>query len=231
MIHQHPLFTLAAVLLGLGVIFFALGLTKGIQHYSFVKKSIVAEGTVIEIERRQEPNGSYSDYPTIRYTTREGESKTFQSTLGTGKGLYKKDQQVEVYYTDTEARIKGGSELQLYSVFGVAGLIMLIIGGMVLTRVYLRQKDIAWLTQHGQRIETELVNVRRITWLKINGRAPYILVTRGTPPGKESMIFKSDMLGFRPQVDLDERIVVPVLIDPANPNRYYIDTAFLLEKH
>lgn len=227
MMYKHPLFTLTAVLLGLGVIFFALAFAKSIDHYSFVKKAAVAEGTVTEIERRQEPNGSYSDYPTIRYTTRAGESKTFQSTLGTGKGLYKKDQQVEVYYTDTEARIKSGSELQLYIVFGVAGLLMLIVGGTVLTRVYLRQKDIAWLTQRGQRIETELVNVRRITWLKINGRAPYILVTRGTPPGKESMLFKSDMLGFRPQVDLNERTMVPTLIDPANQNRYYVDTSFL----
>lgn len=227
MIYRHPLFTLSAVLLGLGAIFFALAATKGMNYYSFAKNANLGQGIVADVERRQEPGGSYSDYPLIHYTTREGEVKTFQSSIGTGKGLYKKDQHVEVYYTDSEARMKGGSELQLYSVFGAVGFVMLTIGVAVSVHVYKRHKDITWLQQYGQKIETQLVNIKRITWLKINGRAPYVLVSRGAPPGKESMLFKSDMLGFRPQVDLNEKIMIPVFVDPENSKRYYVNTAFL----
>lgn len=218
---------LIAVLLGLGAIFFILAAVMGFNYYSFVKNAKTASGIVTDIERRQDPNGSRTDYPIISYVTREGEEKTFQSKVGTGIGLYKKNQQVEVYYANEEARLKGGSEAQIYSVFGVAGLVMLVIGGALAMHAYRRQKDIAWLEQHGQRIETQLIDIRRVTYLKVNGRAPYVLVCKGKAPSGETMVFKSDMLGFRPQVDLEEKIIVPVFIDPQHPKRYYVDTTFL----
>ena len=97
-----------------------------------------------------------------------------------------------------------------------------------------RQRDIAWLQAHGWRINVvvDRVDTQRIGPLSAAGRLAanprHIIVAHAwdDPQGRKAHLFSSDPLSGTVADDLPGA-TVDVLVDPDNPNRYWMDVATL----
>jgi len=222
-------------------IFLALGITfSGLTIYfvrdtqSFVERGVAVRGEVVDLAWERSISGSSGSgvyHPIVKYTTTAGEQRTFRSMNGSSPPRYRVGEAVDVLYDRTnaaDARIASFWSLWLiHIVFGVLGAVFSLIGGGVFfTRVMMarRARD---LKRHGTPVETEFQNVELNGGFKVNGRAPWRIVSRWLDPAKNALyLYHSENLWFDPTPFIKSKHVT-VFIDPRNPKRYSMDISFL----
>lgn len=85
------------------------------------------------------------------------------------------------------------------------------------------------LKQTGKKIEAAILNVEHLTNIRINQRAPYVIVAQGTNPvTNQSQIFKSYYIWDDILYLLQNKSIVDIYIDPNNPKKYYMDVQTLI---
>lgn len=85
------------------------------------------------------------------------------------------------------------------------------------------------LKQTGKKIEAAILNVEHLTNIRINQRAPYVIVAQGTNPvTNQSQIFKSYYIWDDILYLLQNKKTIDIYIDPNNPKKYYMDIQTLL---
>ncbi len=91
-----------------------------------------------------------------------------------------------------------------------------------------RQREIAWLKSNGWRVEVTVARVEVSAGASRYQAPRHFLIAQAwdAPDGKESYTFKSDPLSGSLADDL-VGATVDVLIDPDDPNRYYMDVTTL----
>ena len=83
-----------------------------------------------------------------------------------------------------------------------------------------------WLHQNGRRIQAEFTRELN-TSLEVNGSNPYRIVCQWLDPVKNEMhIFNSANIWFDSTNYIPGK-TIEVLVDPNNPRRYDVETAFL----
>jgi hypothetical protein len=223
-------------------IFFVIGLglfTGGIfaiQHTRrFVQTAVEVPGVVIENvwrEKQDRDRGtSWVSYPRIRFRNREGQEVTFTSTTGSSPPSYRVNEPVTILYDPQEphnASIKSFAELWLLPVILCGmGLIFSSFGIVAVVWKGARTRKNAWLQQNGRRIQAEITRVELNTSVEVNGANPYRIVCQWLDPARNQMhVFNSANIWFDPTSHIPGK-TIEVLVDPNNPRRYAVNTAFL----
>jgi hypothetical protein len=222
-------------------IFLALGVTfSGLTIYfvrdtqAFVERGVAVRGEVVDLNRERSISGSPGSgvyHPIVKYTTTVGEQRTFRGMNGSSPPSYRVGEAVDVLYDRTnpvDARIASFWSLWLIqSMFGVLGAVFSLIGGGVFFARVMMARQARDLKHHGTPVETEFQNVEVNGGFKVNGRAPWRIVSRWLDPGRNALyLYHSENLWFDPTPFIRSKHVT-VFIDPRNPKRYSMDVSFL----
>ena len=223
------------IFVAMGSTMLAVAAATFLHTRDFVKNSSAGEGVVIDLVWRESSGrsrgGAY--YPRVRFRTDSGQEFVFVSSTGSRPASFQVGERVHVLYSPdnpTRARIDSfGSLWVLPLVFGSLGLVFCSVGlGPLLWQKRAQQRD-DWLRANGQRIIADFERVELNTSLRVNGRCPYRIVCQWLDPASNRVhVFRSHNLWYDPQRYIQGNTML-VLVDPANPKRYFVDTSFLPE--
>ncbi len=212
-------------LVGIGILVGAFSLYRNTS--SFVTEAFRSEGTVVDLVASR----SNTYRPTIHFINQEGKKVEFTSSVGTNPPSYSKGQKVEILYHPTEpqnAKINDFFSLWGGSVIlgGMGGVFFTIGTGIILVGVLKNRKD-EYLKKNGVPIETKFQSVEINTSLSVNGKHPFVVLTRWQNPSTSELhIFQSNNLWFDPS-DYIKSERITVFIERNNPKKYYVDLSFL----
>ncbi len=204
----------------------ALGVSSILSRNRILNEGIKTTGTLVELARSSKGN---SVAPVVSFRDNRGDSVVYRSNFYSGMSSYRVGQEMVVWYlppNSSEDVILEGRDWTVYFPFlfllthGGVG-----IGGLLwLERKRRRQK---WLLENGQEVKASLVKVN-IHWGK-SGRKTYTLICEWTDRlTGQTHTFESESASSDP-ADWMARQGGPVrvLIDPANPKRYWVDVSFM----
>ncbi|KAF3888029.1 MULTISPECIES: DUF3592 domain-containing protein [Nostocales] len=121
----------------IGILVTTVGITTGLNNYSFVKKAISTQGTVIN-NLHDSTKSSNSYYPLVKFTARTGETVVFESKVGSSSPKYTKGDRVEILYQPQKpnaAMINTWIHLWFFPIiFSTTGSLSVLIGAALLAR-------------------------------------------------------------------------------------------------
>ncbi len=210
----------------IGLLAAGVGLALAANTIRFRSSAARAEGVVTDLAHR---NGMAR--AVVEFVDTKGAKHELVSSVETNPPAYAIGEHVHVYYPverPEQARVDALFESWGASVFcGLFAAIFGGIGGGMLLGSIRRARLTAELRASGNRIQGKLVAVEYDTSLTVNGRSPWVLAVQWLNPATgEVYVFHSDRMWFDPSPYLNGE-VVDVLIDPSNPRRHWVDTAFL----
>ncbi|MFL9453844.1 MULTISPECIES: DUF3592 domain-containing protein [Nostocales] len=131
---------IGSVMGGVGTILSVAGIVNGLNTRSFVSQAIPAQGTVVNLIRRfsTDSDGEVSElyYPMVRFTTKSGQERIFESNTGSYPPRFSLGQQVEVLYNSQNPNsVNINSFFSLWGVTFVLtalGSVFLVIGGCLI---------------------------------------------------------------------------------------------------
>jgi hypothetical protein len=223
-----------------GIFFVAgLGMLAGgyfsVQRtHHFIAGAVTVQGVVVENVLKSSTNNdgtSWSYYPHVRFRTTEGRDIDFVSNAGSGRPSFPVNQPVAVLYDPQQpekASINSFGQLWgLSLILGILGVVFTVpMLGFFIWKRKSDQKN-QWLQQNGRRIQADITSVELNTSLQVNGRNPFRIVCQWLDTTRNEVhIFHSTNIWFDPSPFLPGKTLV-VLLDPANPRRYLVETSFL----
>ncbi|MBZ4042169.1 DUF3592 domain-containing protein [Flavobacterium hibisci] len=208
-------------------VFCVIGLTILTQVFfiyqekkAFVEKADVVRGIVLD--------GS-TDKTFASFITKEGKQIKFYSHNNFLS--YDEGESVEVLFdpeNPNKAEINSFDTLYLgVSVLGFIGSVFFLTGFLFFRSDDTKQKKIKFLKQGGKQIATKFIDVQLNLSTTVNDSHPYFICSEWEDiKTNKKYFFESDDIWFDPTEYLktDE---IKVLIDPKNPERYYMDISFL----
>ncbi|RZJ47761.1 MAG: DUF3592 domain-containing protein [Flavobacterium sp.] len=197
---------------------------------SFLEKAITVEGTVTELLPSRSDN-STTYKPVVTFTTKDDKKIEYTSSVSSNPPSYHVGEKVEIFYDPADpydADINGFFSLWLAPlILGIMGSIFFLIGFSIILFGKMKQKKIEDLKFNGKRISTKFDHVQLNSNYKVNGRSPFLIYSQWlNTTTNELHLFKSEDIWFDP-TDFIPSEEIKVLIDPANPKRYYMDISFL----
>ncbi len=213
---------------GVGLVFAVIGFGMIISGQMFASRAQQTTGTVIENLRSTDSDG-VSYRPLVEFRDRAGVRREFASTISTSWRAYNEGDPVPVLFDPEDpetASIDSATErFVLPGIFAGMGMLFVAIGGGVIFWRVRRISTVARLFHHGTRISAEVTGCSLDTSVTINGRSPYRVFAQAKHPATGMLAsFRSDPIWL----DLSSELAgasVPVLIDPADPDAYYVDLA------
>ncbi|MBB4802441.1 hypothetical protein HNP37_002514 [Flavobacterium nitrogenifigens] len=209
-------------LIGLGIIIQAFIIYQ--EKKPFIEKAVLVKGLVL-------PS---SDYRTkVSFVTKEG--KSFKLFFDTSNNLigYNDGESVEVLYDpENPYKAKINSFMTLYlgvSILGIIGSIFFLTGFSFFRSDYNKQKMIKFLKQFGRPVTTRFSSLQLNMHVTVNGTHPYLIYSKWfDSETKKTYLFKSENIWLEPR-EFNVTNEIMVLIDPKDPNRYYMDISFIKE--
>jgi hypothetical protein len=127
-----------------------------------------------------------------------------------------------------QAIIKGAGMLPEI-MFGAIGVFFGGIGVGMGIRRWRKDRMSRWLLANGVRVKGRVDKIDQDRSIKINGRSPFVIYVAWEGPNDSVFLYKSDHLWEHPQVNAGDTIAV--MIDPQDPNRYYVVTDTVVRKN
>ncbi|WP_027908294.1 DUF3592 domain-containing protein [Pseudomonas sp. URMO17WK12:I4] len=182
------------------------------------------EGSVVDIE---------GGCPTVSFTSLDGTLGEYHSGTCSTPPSFDIGERVTVYYDPQNlerARIDSFEQNWIGSlILGGIGAVFLALGLLFVLPPLFGKRRAAELLASGTPVQAEVVDVELNGGLTINGQSPYRIVAQWLNPQTNKLhVFRSENLLFDPGPYISESLVT-VMIDPANPKRYSMDTRFLPE--
>ena len=218
-----------------GILLLALTGWLFMDTSQFIDNAGTASGRVTDLLARRSDSGSSPTYaPEVAFSV-DGQSYRFVSSSSSNPPAYDLGEQVEVIYDPqspgSDARINGFMSLWLGPLIaGLMGLVFTTIA-LVLTLIRIRRQRMQErLMQQGQPVLATITGVTLDHSFSVNNKNPFVIKAQWQDPetGK-THIFTSAHIWFDPQPYLPDE-EVSVLVDPADPEKYYMDLYFLPEK-
>ncbi|WP_125722859.1 DUF3592 domain-containing protein [Flavobacterium ustbae] len=197
---------------------------------AFLNRAVKVQGTVTAlIPSRSDNSTTYK--PVVSYTTKEGKQIEFTSSVSSNPPSYHEGESVEIFYDPADpydADINGFASLWLAPlILGILGTVFFLIGFLIILFGKMKEKKIDDLKFNGRSIISKFDNVNINYNYKVNGRSPYVIYSQWLNPATNEMhLFQSEDIWFNP-TDFILSEEIKVLIDPANPKKYYMDISFL----
>ena len=209
-------------------IFAAAGLLCGLvsfvlvyQRYQVTSKGIQTTGEVIDLLYSKS-----SVAPVVSYMDENGTKRMYESSSYTSINPPNIGDKITLYYLPDhpdEVELDGAGWFNLFPL-----IFFFTHGGVGFGGLYWLEKKrrmYNWLQQHGQSVQAKLVEIRHGS---NKGRSYYTLRCKWDDPyTQQTYFFESDTLSDDPSGRLEVGSMVNVLIDPAKPKRYLVDTSFL----
>jgi len=218
------------VFLGFGTVVLCIGASAAVSKLLFERTAVAAKGRVIRLEPRRDSKGSTSYAPVVAFSTHDEREITLNGSAASRPPVFKVDEEVTVLYDPEDPHHAYiDSFMQFWGVsvvcFGL-GSVFAGIPTVFLVAQARGRRRARWLKENGRRISTRFVNAERVK-ITVNGQSPYRIVTRGLDPlANDERVFRSFMLWRDPTRLIGDR-TIDVLIDPNNPEQYWVDTDFL----
>ena len=232
MIRSLPLLFGGSALL-IGVFSLAVAGFFGEKTFRVVQGGLRAEAEVVGLDRRQSsrPN-SYVYAPVFRFTAQDGQAYEVRSSVASNPPAHALGDRVPVVYRpEAPEDAVLDSFLELWSISLIAGSIGLVffaLGAWTIGSWLKKQRDRAWLLQHGTRIKADIQSIEINRRIAVNRSHPFQIIAQGTDPSASGpRLFRSENLWVNPAPFLGGRTTIEVLVDPERPKRYWIDTSFL----
>lgn len=209
---------------GIGALLMASAIALQVARIDDQARMVAATGTVLDLT---------GGCPTIRFLTDTREPIIFRGGVCSNPPAFGLGDPVEVLYDPAHpdnAEINGFLENWFVSlVLSGIGSIFLLVSSFFVIPPLLACRRAAQLSRTGQAVRAELVEVRRNEMLSVNGQHPWKIVAQWHNPATGKLhLFNSANLWFDPAPYITQDHV-QVLIDPAKPRRYSMDTSFLPE--
>ena len=220
------------VLAAIGAAMLGLGAYLISDTRAFVADAVPAEGRVIDLARSRSSD-STSYYPIVEFQTPDGTRIEFRGGVGSNPPSYTRGEAVKVLYQPAAPE-----RARIHSTFALWGAsIIVVILGVAFAgagigwwiAAHRRAKVVARLKDEGRPIFARVTGVERDERIKRGRRRPYRIHAQWQNPSTGKLhIFTSDAIWFDPTefVTSDD---IAVLIDPADPDQYFMDTSFLPE--
>ncbi|MUG98955.1 DUF3592 domain-containing protein [Scytonema sp. UIC 10036] len=136
-LHTYNSSLTSTALTCIGILVASVGITTGLDNYSFVKRAVSTQGTVID-NLLDSTHRSDSYYPLVKFTTRTGETIVFESKVGSNSPEYKKGEQVKIFYHPQKpnaAMINTWIHLWFFPmIFSASGSLAVLIGAALLAK-------------------------------------------------------------------------------------------------
>lgn len=216
----------------IGLPFLAVGGGVGWSTHRFLQRAQSAPGRVVELAETRGSEGDVLYKPVVEYAVPDGRTARFTGRVASRPPSYAVGEAVAVLYAPEapgEGRIDSfGQNWLLPLIFGGLGFLFTGIGqGLLWARVVRRRRN-QWLALHGRRTPTRFQQVRLDPSIRVNGRSPFRIVSQRLDPASNTVqVFESDAIWFDPSPFVQPGAEIDVRIDPRNPKRYWMDTAFL----
>ncbi|MDD1510313.1 DUF3592 domain-containing protein [Pseudomonas sp. CNPSo 3701] len=209
---------------GIGALMLAGAVGIQVARFSDQAQMTRGEGSVVDIE---------GGCPTVSFTSLDGTLGEYHSGTCSTPPSFDIGERVTVYYDPQNlerARIDSFEQNWIGSlILGGIGAVFLTLGLLFVLPPLLGKRRAAELLVTGTPVQAEVVDVELNGGLSINGRNPYRIVAQWLNPQTNKLhVFRSENLWFDPGPYISESLVT-VMIDPANPKRYSMDTRFLPE--
>ncbi|MBL0738359.1 DUF3592 domain-containing protein [Flavobacterium sp. GN10] len=215
-------------------IFCIIGLIIWVQAFyiykekqTFLEKLSTVPGIVVdEVE---------TNSPTISFVTKDGTQIQFTPDSNNNPLNYSPGEKVEVLYDPNNPKTaKLNAFFFLYLgilVVGIMGAIFVLVSFSFFRSDYLKRKKKHFLQQNGKRIVTRFKGLQLNMHVTVNSSHPYFICSKWLDSiNNKTYVFKSEDIWLDPK-----DIVIPqeieVLIDPLNPEEYYMDISFLSVKN
>lgn len=203
----------------------AAGLAWDLHHDRQVREHVT--GTVTAQQRR---NRAYR--PVVEFEF-GGARYAITGTVGNSDPIFQVGETVTVLVDPRdprEARIDHWTESGFGILFG--GFFFLVfggIGGFSLWGWRKAERGARWAQAAGLPVEAVLVGAERDRRVTMNGRSPYRIVAHWqNPRDGRTYVFHSAPMWADPSRALAGRKHIAVRIDPKHPERYWMDTRFLI---
>ncbi len=218
------------IFLIVGVIMLVLAYSIYTSTQQFLKVSVKAVGTVVEMKSVRDSDGDLTYKPVITYKDRTGLEHTFTSSTSSNPPSYRVGDKVELLYDPQKPEQPSiNTWIDLYIgvlVLGILGGLFVLIPAFVLYGMSRRQQKISWLKENGKLIEAKVNEVSLNQHYKVNGQSPYIIVAQWEDAATNTVqVFQSDNIWFDPTQYVKDTI--QVWIDPNDLKSYYVKTDFL----
>ena len=218
--------------LAIGVVVLIVGAVMFVLTVRFVAEAEHATGTVVDLSRRSNSEGTVLFYPVVRFVTANGETIEFVSSSGSAPALESPGDRVEVLYDpDDPSHAKLSGLFHLW--FGPA--ILSVLSACFITVAWFLRRhtrvpsvaDAEWLRSHGRHVNGESPRVITDS-LEVQGRSPFRLEIDVHDAGRDEVrVLASERIWFDPTPHLENRKTLDVYIDPVRPERYLVDISFL----
>jgi len=209
-----------------GLICGAWGTYNLYTDYTIKNEGIKAIGTIVHLNS----SGKGDTYaPVVEFRDELGYKVVYTASVYTNMVSYQIGQQVPLWYmtTDPEHEVY----LEGMGWMGYFPFIFLFthggvgIGGLVWMEI--KRRKINWLKNFGQAVKARYTGSKNVS-----GKRPaFKAKCEWNDPYTQTLYqFESERMSVNPDSFLSPNSQILVLIDPANPKRYWVDMAFLEQK-
>lgn len=204
-----------------------------VRTLQFVAGAERVTGTVIDLSRESDSEGTVTFYPVVRFTTADGRTVEFVSSSGSSPPSESVGDRVEVLYDPDDpqdARLTGFFHLWLWPlILGVMGAMFSAVALFVMRATRGPSKaDADWLRAHGLRVQGGSPRVVYCDEIDVQGRSPFrVEVDVHDPARNEVRVLTSEYVWFDPGSYLERRDALDVYVDPKRSDRYLVDLSFL----
>jgi hypothetical protein len=214
--------------LGAVLIVIAVWVQAGEQR--FIRSAERTTGTVTDLVRDSDSDGSTVYYPVIAFRTSAGADVTFRSNTGSNPPSYRVGESVEVLYDPADpqrARTSGYFALHIGSfVLTVLGAVWGLIGGIWWWLQRRAAKLAEELRSTGRRITAKVLEIELRRNIRVGNRHPWRIVAEWQEsPSSDPVVFRSANIWEDPTPHVGE--TVEVLVDRYDTKRYLVDLDFL----
>lgn len=212
----------------IGVMLLVLAGFFAYKTHSFESTALHAVGKITDLRYSKSNDSSAVWYPEVTFIDDNGETVTFESSVGSSSYRNSLGDIVEVLYQSDDvknAKINDMTGLYLgpiiCAIFGFA----LLFFGTLLSYLFNKGSKHSKLMQSGKPLTAKVLGVELNESLNINGRSPWRIVCQWLDPQTNQVhVFNSGNFFYDPAPFIsDENITVYVAHD--NYKKYYVDTS------
>ena len=230
---ERVVYWVPRLFLGIGILLLVLTPVMVVRTAQFLAGAERTDGTVVDLSRSKDSEGSVTFSPVVSFTTAEGRTVEFVSSSGSSSPSHSEGDRVEVLYDPddpNDARLSGFLDLWFGSlVVGVLGAAFTVFSAVVLWHMRKpRQTDVELLRSQGQRVQGTSPRAVYCDEVDVKGRSPFrVEVDVHEPAHNQVRVLASEYVLFDPAPYLKDRDTVNVYLDRKDRERYLVDISFL----
>lgn len=206
-----------------GLVMLAGAVADGVSTWNVQKSLARTQGTVLRIVSSGKLRLDFS--AEIQFATPDGDAHVFSTQL-TYSGAVQPGRRVTVVYniddpTHASIEMKTPNPWEGTLLLLAWGGAISLLGGLPIYFAARKAKQIEWLKLNGRAVDAVFAGVYIHKDLIVNGKSPYRISARW-----QDLNFHSDNLWTDPASHIKSK-TIPVIMDPDNPKRYWMDLSFL----